>query len=58
MRPMQSRLRSRAALAPLTTVAVVGICLGLIAGFMFMSVVDTVRLAQSQTTVLNFDHTG
>lgn len=45
MRPMQSRLRSRAALAQLTTVVVVGICLGLIAGFMFMSVVDTVSLA-------------
>ena len=45
-------------MAQLTTVAIVGICLGLIAGFMFMSVVDTVSLVQSQMTVLNVDHIG
>lgn len=36
--------RSRAGLAQLTMVGTIGICLGLIAGFMFMSVVDTVSL--------------
>jgi len=44
MRPMQNRLRSRAGLAQLTMVGTIGICLGLIAGFMFMSVVDTVSV--------------
>lgn len=51
MRPMQSRLRSRAGLAQLTMVGTIGICLGLIAGFMFMSVVDTVSVTPSLTTL-------
>lgn len=50
MRPVQSRLRSRAGLAQLTMVGTIGICLGLIAGFMFMSVVDTVSVTTSMTT--------
>ena len=48
---MQSRLRSRAGLAQLTMVATIGICLGVIAGFMFMSVVDTVSVTPSLTTL-------
>ncbi len=51
MRPMQSRLRSRAGLAQLTMVATIGICLGVIAGFMFMSVVDTVSVTPSLATL-------
>ena len=51
MRPMQSRLRSRAGLAQLTMIGTIGICLGLIAGFMFMSVVDTVSVTPTITTL-------
>lgn len=48
---MQSRLRSRAGLAQLTMIGTIGICLGLIAGFMFMSVVDTVSVTPTLTTL-------
>ena len=40
---MRNRLRGRVGVAQLASVAVVGVGLGLILGFMFMSVVDTVR---------------
>ena len=40
--PMRNRLRGRVGVAQLTSIAVVGVGLGLILGFMFMSVVDTV----------------
>lgn len=39
---MRNRLRSRVGVAQLTSLAVVGVGIGLIAGFMFMSLVDTV----------------
>lgn len=39
---MRNRLRGRVGVAQLASLAVVGVALGLILGFMFMSVVDTV----------------
>ena len=42
---MRNRLRSRVGVAQVTSLAVVGVGIGLIAGFMFMSLVDTVSRA-------------
>lgn len=40
--PMRNRLRGRVGAVQLTSLAVVGVGLGLMLGFMFMSVIDTV----------------